>query len=245
MLRLPPFVLAFALCACGLEAPPRESPAPEAPREAPAPLDIVANHVVALGADWRLDSAPHMGLVFDRPALGGPISAPYAAPRLSETGATDIASGPLTLTLTPAACEREGVPYPMRARVRVADGAALQGCAYARWDTHIVELMPAIESCLSLAPEGARILHAGEEENGGRILVRLIAEAAQWDCRAPRDPGAGPAVIASADPTLRIAGAGDPVFVRAPGAACPEATEVRGHDGALLGWTARDGVCAP
>lgn len=236
-------LLALALAGCGLESAPQgENPAASA--AAPVSLETLASHIVAIGPDWRFDSDPQAGLTLDLPQAGQTISADYAAPARTDDGAMRIASGRLTLTLIAETCRSSEVAYPMRALVEAEGETPREGCAYARWDDRLAELLPAIDACLSLQPAGAAARYAAEEA-AGRVLVRLTQGDMRLDCRAPRDPSAGPAVTTPAQGALP--GEGDPIFVRAPGqqpgGECYAAPEVRGPDGALLGWLATDEPC--
>lgn len=236
-------ILTLALAGCGLDTGP--APQPAAPGlAASVSLDTLSSHIVALGDDWRLDSDPQAGLTLDLPQAGQTLSADFAAPTRTDSGAMQIASGRLTLTLTAQPCQADNRAYPMQASVEVTGEAAREGCAYVRWDDRLAEVLPAIDACLSLQPPGAFVRLAAEEE-AGRVLVRLSQGDTRLDCRAPRDPSAGPAVTTPAGAPL--AGEGDPIFVRAPGqqpgGECYAAPEVRGPDGALLGWLASDEPC--
>lgn len=226
----------FFLAACGLEAP-RSQPKDET-RAPPIALDVMASHIVAQGEDWRLDSDPQAGLTLALDSVGEVISADYAAPGRDESGAMRIASGRLAITLAAASCVDGDLTFPMSARVAVQGGPTLDGCAYPRWDNRLPDLLPAIDACLSPRAEGARVLYAGGEN--GRVLVRVAEGETRYDCRAPRDPGGGPAITTVSDPELKLAGEGDPVFVRAPGVKpggeCYDPPEARGPGGALIGW---------
>lgn len=242
------FPALLALAACGLE------PASQAPQSAAAPsvagvgLDTLTRHVVAIGEGWRLDSDPQAGLTLDVANSGELISADYAAPTRTNEGATRITSGRLALTLDGRACTQGGASYPMTASVVVEGQAARAGCAYMRWDERLTELLPAVDACLSLAPPGSVVTYASQEA-ADRVLVRLRHGETASDCRAPRAANAGPAVTIARDAALGAPGEGDPLFVRArdgatqPGGECYEAPEVRGPDGAVLGWLAADEPC--
>lgn len=233
-------VAALALGGCGRAAEaPAPSPAPEP--AAPAGIDLAAlnGRVVALGAGWRLDAEPQLGMILTTDAAT--TSAPYAAPaRDGETGAR-IASGDIALTLADTACTHDGAFYPMTAQLRVGAEPVREGCAFARWDAQLTRLLPAIDSCLSLVTDETpfSVTYAAPE-GAGQALVRMRNADGGYDCHAPVDPAAGEAIIAAADPALKLGGDGAAIFLRAPGenpgGQCYEAPEVRAPDGTLLGW---------
>lgn len=108
--------------------------------------------------------------------------------------------------------------------------------APASWDQHIADLLPAIDSCIAGASADRSITYAALDQGG--VLVRLDGADGKLDCRVDLD--GGHARIAPADPDLIVDGDGAAIFVRGPGenpgGECYEAPEVRGADGALLGW---------
>lgn len=243
-MRQIPIALALTLAACGLESAPRQAAQTEPPP--PVTLETMASHLVAEGEGWRLDSDPQAGLTLVLPEAGAVISADYAAPTRTNAGALRIASGRLALTLDARPCTQAGATYPMTAALDIAGQGARQGCAYARWDNRLPELLPAIDTCLSLQPAGAVVRYAAAEADG-RALVRLASGDLRFDCHAPLDPSAGPAVTMPADPAIAPPGEADPIFVRAPGpqpgGECYAAPELHGPDGALIGWLASDEPC--
>lgn len=234
---------ALALSACNRAPAPAEAPPPPELAE-PTGFDLASlnGRVVAVGGPgWRLDADPALGLIFTIPAQDRTVSAAYAPPqREGETGAR-IASGDIALSLENEACTFDGASYPLTARVTVGPEAPRAGCAFVRWDARLTQLLPAIDSCLSLVTEETpfTVTYAAHE-GGGKALVRLRNADGGYDCRAPLDPEAGAAMIAAADPELRIGGDGAAIFVRAPGenpgGECYAAPEVRAPDGALIGW---------
>lgn len=88
-----------------------------------------------------------------------------------------------------------------------------------------------IDACLALAPTNRTVTYAAPD------LVRLDGEGGKLDCRID---ASGAAQISPADAALSLEGDGAALFVRGPGenpgGECYEAPEVRGPDGALLGW---------
>lgn len=239
------FAALFALAACdrtptALTAPQAESAAAPSPAASIDPTAL-EGRIVALGRnpEWRLDADAQLGMVLVMPEQGLTFSAEFAPPQRANAGAVRLAARPLTLELDPESCALNGVTYPMRASAQVEQGEPLVGCAFVRWDWRLIELLPAIDACISLSPNTRQITYAALEENG-RVLVRLHgASETPKDCRAPLTPGA-PAIVTPTDANLLIAGDGDAIFVRAPGqnpgGECYEAPEVRAADGELLGW---------
>jgi hypothetical protein len=231
------------LAACDVFRPP--APAPKAPEDsvkaAPQhPLDLATleGRIVARGAgpDWRLDADPQLGMVLSLDDAGVIYSADYAAAVATAAGGARLQSGELTLTLETRTCRIGAKQYPMTAAVEAGAETERAGCAFVRWDNHLAELLPAIDACLAKLPQPLPITYAAAESDGP-VLVRM---GGRYDCRAPLDPAAGPAVMTNADTRLALGGDNDVRFVRAPGAnpggACYEAPEVHGADGALLGW---------
>jgi hypothetical protein len=244
-----PSLLAGLLAACGPAAAPKRpdappaAPAASAPAPTPQAIDLaqLEGRIVALGRnpEWRLDADAQLGMVLVMPEQGLTFSADFTAPQQEPNGVARLASAPLTLALAAEPCTLDGVSYKMSASAQVEQGEPLVGCAFVRWDWRLIEMLPAIDACLSVSPRTRRVTYAALEENG-RALVRMHGEGAPpVDCRAPLTSG-GPAIVTPTDPNLRIGGEGDAIFVRAPGqnpgGECYEAPEVRAADGALLGW---------
>ena len=80
------------------------------------------------------------------------------------------------------------------------------------------------------------------------MTVRLSGAAGEFDCTVPDDdPRPEHAALAPRRNELHIEGEGAEIFVRAPGenpgGECYTAPEVRGSDGALLGWMADPEGC--
>jgi hypothetical protein len=226
-------VLVLMLAACGQLAQPEATP--EAEVAATSGLDL-SGHVIAVGAAFRLDAMPDQNVV----ALMFPneqqnVSAPYAAPQATETGAV-LHSGDITLTLTPGACAHEGAIYPMHARVAVANGRSAEGCALVRWDRHLVELMPQIDACIAAAPaDMSWVSYAGR--TGDDVIVRLQGNQAPLHC-VVRD---GAATVSPVGEDQRIAGDRETLFMRGsggqnPGGECYQAPEVHSANGEMLGW---------
>lgn len=119
------------------------------------------------------------------------------------------------------------------------DGRVFGGCAAMRWDYQLIALMPQIDACIARAPETRWVTYAGEQDDGA-VLVRFAADGAGFDCTVSL--GADPQVarFVPRDETLEVATEHAAIFARGPGdnpgGECYDAPEVRGADGALLGW---------
>jgi hypothetical protein len=231
------------LAGCDLWRPPADDgKAGEVPDAAVAtgPLDLASleGRIVARGAepDWRLDADPQLGVVLSLDDLGLTYSTDYVAPVATAAGGARVQSGEITLTLEARSCRIGAKQYPMTASIEAGAETVRAGCAFVRWDRRLAEFLPAIDACLAKLPEKLPVTYAAQEPEG-RVLVRM---GRRYDCRAPVDPGAGPAIMTDADEQLQPGGDGDALFVRAPGVnpggQCYEAPEVRAADGALLGW---------
>ena len=172
------------------------------------------------------------------PEQGLTFSADFVAPQRAGAGAR-LAGDPVSLELTPSACQLNGVTFPMSAAARIEQGAPLSGCAFVRWDWRLIELLPAIDACLALSPNTRSVTYAALDAND-QVFVRLRGEEAPVDCVAPLTPNGAAARITARDASRRIGGDGDAIFVRAPGqnpgGECYEAPEVHAANGVLLGW---------
>lgn len=216
-------VICLALAACGAQ--------PSAP---PASLDPLLSdgHVAAVGAGWRFRADPEAGLRVEFPGQDRGAFATFAAPTVQGPGLR-FDTPEITAHFTAQSCSFDGVDYPMRARIEVG-GDALSGCAFVPWERRLVDLMPAIDACIAAAGRGGWITYAGPHAD--HVLVRIRGEGV--DCRV-RD---GRAEARARDQALGVPGENDALFVRGPGeqpgGQCYDAPEVRGADGALLGWMA-------
>lgn len=98
----------------------------------------------------------------------------------------------------------------------------------------IIDRLPLIDACLAQAPDR----HVVTIDPAARRTLRLSGEAGDVDCVVP-DDNDDPA-NATVLPALDDPPADAIQFVRAPGenpgGECYQAPEVRGADGALLGW---------
>lgn len=227
--------LIVALAACNQAAPPADESAHE-----PAPLeqDLITGAIIAVGEGWRFDADPGAQRSTLTLEDGETFTAAYQSPAQVGTG-YGLAGDGLTLTLETAPCNVLGVDYPMRAVAQARGHEALNGCAVVRWDAQLVRRMPQIDACLERSPQTRRITYVGDD--GGGVLVRMSGESGAFDCHYQD----GEARVAARNDTIRRASEGDAIFVRAlpgadpgpqPGGECFTAPEVRGEDGALLGW---------
>jgi hypothetical protein len=230
-------VLALALAACGEAAPTKQ--APNAEIATTSGFDL-SGHLIAQGADFRLDSAPDIGVVLVYPANELTVSGPYAVPVATDTGALLESQG-ISLVLTPSACTLDGVTYPMSATVTIPNARPAEGCAMIRWDNNLIELLPQIDACIANSPETTWISYAADTGEG-LVTVRMQGHGRGVDCTVPND-SADPqhATISPRRAEFRPAGDGEALFVRGssgpnPGGECMEAPEVRGANGELLGW---------
>lgn len=225
-------ILALALAACGQST----TTAPDAEVATTSGMDL-SGHLIALGADFRLDSAPDIGVVLNFPEQEMTLSGPYAVPSATDTGALLESQG-ISLALTPGACTLDGVTYPMRASVSIPNASPAEGCALIRWDHQLLELMPQIDACIAASPETRWVSYAGRDA-AGEVTVRMQGEQTFVECKVAPN---GPAIVAPRQENATpIAGDGEALFVRGPatenpGGECYDAPEVKAPDGELLGW---------
>ncbi len=230
-------VLALALAACGQST----APAPEAEVATTSGMDL-SGHLIAQGADFRLDSAPDIGVVLNYPQQELTVSGPYALPSATDSGALLESQG-ISLTLTPGACMLDGVTYSMNASVSIPNATPATGCAFVRWDHQLLELMPEIDACIADARGARWVTYAGEYQ--GVTLVRVQGDGQSFDCRISQSTTSNgqPVYIADVRPReegMAVAGDGEALFVRGsgenPGGECYDAPEVKRASGELLGW---------
>lgn len=224
--------LCLALVACGQAASP---PAPEAEIATTSGFDL-SGHLIARGADFRLDSAPDIGVVLVYPETEMTVSGPYSVPVATDSGALLESQG-ISLTLTPGACVLDGVTYPMSASVAIPNATPAQGCALIRWDHHLQTLIPQIDACIAQSPTTTWVSYAGETAPG-EVTVRLGGNNQFVECKVS---GGVATVAQQPENAPPIAGDGEALFVRGssgpnPGGECTEAPEVRSASGELLGW---------
>lgn len=206
---------------------------------APAPPPDLHGAIIGVGDNpvWRLEADPTGSVVLtigDHESYSGH----YAEPHRSDDGGYTMDAGNVTLDLAVEPCTVGGVAYPLRAVAQPHRQAAVEGCAYVRWDQKLLSLMPQIDACIAASPATRRVTFAGPYQGG--TLVRLAADS-QVDCRV----AGGSATVTPRDATLHVLGDGDAIFVRAqpgpnpgeqPGGECFTAPEVKAADGTLLGW---------
>ncbi|MBX9746923.1 MAG: hypothetical protein K2X34_08485 [Hyphomonadaceae bacterium] len=207
--------------------------------DAPAERILPQGTIIASGENWTYEaSQDSQGISFVVDDGAEPVEAAeaWAPPQTTETGYR-LQSGELTLDLVEAPCTRDDIPHPMRATVTYGE-SRYEGCAAIRWDHQLIALMPQIDACMARSPQTRWVTYAGRQAEGN-ILVRLSGGDA-FDCTVTS--GNAPEVISFGPrgETLAVATDGAALFVRGPGdnpgGACYDAPEVRGADGALLGW---------
>lgn len=217
-----------------------QSPAVALPASTGLSLD---GRLAAVGTEpfWRLDVTTD-GLVFTN-AAGVEMRTPYVAPIADETGAV-IASGAITLRLLVEPCSdgMSEATYPMRAALDVKGVGTFKGCGYARWDNSLEAMLPAIDACLGQTTEPSPVIFAARTATGALVRLASVESADRFDCAVD---GAGIAVITPTE-AAPFPGERDPTFTRAPADAPPPAcaaVEMKGKDGALLGWETLSGKC--
>jgi hypothetical protein len=222
----------LTLAACGQGAPTASTAQTTTP---PAPPPDLHGALIGIGDNpvWRLDADP-TGAVTLTIGDHETYTGHYAEPHRNPEGGFTMEAGDVTLDLTVEPCTIGGARYPLRAIAQPHRQAAVEGCAYVRWDQKLVELMPQIDACIAASPATRRVNFAGPYQ--GAVLVRLAGGDAQVDCRVNN----GAASVSPRDPALHVLGDGDAIFVRAPGeqpgGECFTAPEVKAADGTLLGW---------
>jgi hypothetical protein len=132
--------------------------------------------------------------------------------------------------------------YPMGASVELQGVGVFSGCAYARWDNALTQMIPAIDACLGATTEPSPIVYAVRDADSTMVRLSGLEVGERYDCRVD---AAGNASILGTD-APPAPGEGDPTFLRAPAdapARTCKAVEVKGPDGALIGWEMRPGAC--
>lgn len=237
----------LALAACGQSTAPT---APAAQTQAPpAPPPDLHGAIIGVGDNpvWRLDADP-AGAVTLSIGDSEHYNGHYAEPHRNTEGGFTMDAGDITVDLTVEPCTMQGVGYPLRAIVQPHRQAAVEGCAYVRWDQKLVQLMPQIDACIAASPATRRVTYAGPYQ--GATLVRLdgygsdlttASDNAHVDCRVAN----ASATVTPRNDALHVLGDGEAIFVRAqpgpnpgpqPGGDCFTAPEVKSADGTLLGW---------
>jgi hypothetical protein len=231
----------FALCAallvlaaCGQGSAPR---APAEKAATPTPDPDLHGVIIGVGENptWRLDADPTANaMVLSIENGRETYSGHYTEPHRSAEGGFEMDGGDVMLDLTVQPCTVMGTTYPLHAIAQPHRQAAVEGCAFVRWDKNLLQLMPQIDACLAASPGTRRVNYAGAYENG--TLVRMVSDSANVDCRV----ASGAATVTPRNENVRVPGDGDAIFVRAPGeqpgGECFTAPEVKAADGTLLGW---------
>ncbi len=233
-MRFGPFVVALALTACG----PASQPSADGPGANRRALPSAA--IIAAGENWQAQASPQDGAVSITVEDGFQAAGAWSPPLTTPSGYR-LQAGDVTIDLQEAACDLNGMPYPMRAEVR-AGARTFTGCAALRWDYQLIALMPQIDACIARSPDTRWVSFAGEHGGDG-VLVRLAADGGGYDCRVAAGEDPSVATFGPRTETLSVASELAAIFVRArdgetqnPGGECYDAPEVRDDDGALLGW---------
>lgn len=238
-------VLGAALCLWSCQ----KAPAPAAPLEdaaelAPAP--DLGPVLVARGTEpfWRLEILPGDRLYFTETSRIMPIEAPFEAPQRDGVGVLRIASGPISAVLTPEPCSdgMSDITYAYSAKLTV-ENVPFKGCAFARWDHEIADMLPAIDACLAAAGENLAVAYAALQKDNAPLVVLVRTNSERVACR----PDASGAPLLASYPDAPLPGDGDVTFVRGPGEApltrCGPAPAVRDGAGSVIGWVLGDERC--
>lgn len=186
---------------------------------------------------------------FSRPGLGE--DGGVTNPRDFHAGGMRVTAGPITITVTQAACTASGVELPYTAHV-LFEGVAYEGCARrgidesaggSTWASVLPELLPAIDACLArVSSRPARVTFASSIDEG-QVSVRIReSDGSRNDCIVAAS-GGEVAVYEPVSDLDRRSGEGDPEFQR--GATQPRVTSCRtveaatGRDGEQMGWLIR------
>lgn len=151
-----------------------------------------------------------------------------------------IASGPLTVTLSPVACS-DGMsdftyPYSVEAVLVGKEAVTMKGCAYRPWGQDILTALPVIDACLKGAKEPPAVLYAAVRESIGLVLTPGADDGPLTACtvidgKASSAPFASEEIPAGTQQEIFVRGPG-----RNPGGECYEAPEVKDADGKVVGW---------
>ncbi|HRK63241.1 MAG TPA: hypothetical protein PLN53_02555 [Terricaulis sp.] len=233
-MRIAVIVAALALAAC------EKAPEPTMPPGVTTP-DYV---MLAAGEGWRFTADPAGEMVLTN-ADGDTTSAPYVAPARGPAGFRYNGRG-LDLDLEWTPCMHDGARYSFRAKVTTRERDTFEGCAAPRWDAYMKGAIIHIDRCLRLSPQTRWVRYFGRDEDSNFIL-RLSGEGGDVDCHSSWQDDVPGIYVYPRNENLRFIGEDVYVFVRAPGenpgGECYEAPEVRGEDGALLGWVADPEGC--
>jgi hypothetical protein len=190
---------------------------------------------------WRLEIAPE-AIVFSS-STGPDVKAAFVAPSPDEAGAS-LASGRIKMRLSVQPCSdgMSETSYPMRAHVEVQGVGDFSGCAYARWDNALNDLIPAIDACLGATTEPSPVVYAVRDSSVTIVRLAGVEDGERYDCRV--DASGNASILGTDGPPAP--GERDPTFLRAPAdapAKTCKAVEMKGPDGALIGWEMRPGTC--
>ena len=223
-------IAALFLAACGANGP---SLTDDVANDGALPAGVI----VGDGENWRLvidQSTQNLTLTIgdDEEAHG----ATFTSIETTAPGRHEI-NGEMQVVIEQRTCQHHELTYPMRISVTQQGQPAREGCAAMRWDHQLMALLPQIDACIAQSPQTRVVRYAGS--NGEHVLVRLEGENGQVDCNA--DAGAAPhAAIVVRQDEIFAPTEGDAIFMRGPGenpgGECYTAPEVRGADGALIGW---------
>lgn len=223
---------ACLLAACG--------PSTESSDDVPDPTEraLPLGVILGVGENWTLTADPNAGAVSFGVDDGAVERAETWTPPQTTQSGYRLTAGEITLDLVEIDCTMGGIPYPMRATVSYG-GQAYPGCAAMRWDYQLMALLPQIDACIARAPEVRIVTYAGQHDEES-ALVRLVSDGMGFDCSVSL--GTDPQVIdfGDRDQALSTPTEFAALFVRGPGSnpggECYDAPEVRGANGALLGW---------
>jgi uncharacterized membrane protein len=207
---------------------------------------------VGIEPDWNLTVLGDY-VAFTRPGLEEVSAIP--SPRDFRAQGVYVGAGPLAIAISAGGCTytEGGESYPFKATV-LFEGIAYEGCARQGagatvgastrgWAVDLPQLLPAIDTCLARAeakPARVTIAYVDEE---GRAAVRLLeADGGRSECISTLD-GASIVGIEPLADRDSFRGERDPLFTRAPTAApagsCYASEEVKGSNGATMGWLSR------
>lgn len=234
-------IAAETLAALGGPASAEQRAAYEGEFQASGGIDSLGN---AEGA-WELSLLEDYAQ-FSRPGLGEDGGIP--GERDYRERGMRVVAGPLTITISQAACTASGVELPYTAHV-LFEGVAYQGCARRgviegerpTWASVLPELIPAIDACVARATSRpARVTHASALDEG-EVSVRIReANGSRHECIVSSGAVSVWEPLSDDD---RRSGEGDPEFQRGgsqPGTrSCRAVEPAVDRTGAQLGWLIR------
>lgn len=218
----------------------------------PNPAASFAGPFAAAGAEpfWsaEIDGGE---ITFSRPEEP-PVTAKTPALRAAG-GVLKFNAGPLQVTIVAQPCvDASGEPQAYRMQV-IEGGVAYEGCAKEGrfesgpgkdWAGVVLDLMPAIDSCLAQTPGPQPRVTMAHAMSGGQVSVRIIdGLRGRYLCSAPRGGGD----VALLEPIPQgdyLDGEGTPILSRvptsAPGGECFRTEELKDKAGQLVGWLSYD-----